>query len=84
MSGISGLKVPINTRCRITTLIDNPPIPCIASCVPCRVMLVAVATNIIGYTVLYYLLSAVKAALAVIYSQEVGSSGCCVTVSRRS
>ena len=51
MSRMSGLKASINTCCRITTLIDNPQIPCIASCVPCIVMLVAVATNIIGYTV---------------------------------
>jgi hypothetical protein len=30
---MSGLKAPINTYCRITTSIDNPPIPRIASCV---------------------------------------------------
>ena len=64
---MSGFKAPINIRCRITILIDNPLIPCIASCVPCiasyipwycspvlfpcLVMLVAVATNIIGYTI---------------------------------
>ena len=51
MSGMSGLKAPINTHCRITTPIDNPPIPCIALYVLCIVILVAIAINIIGYTV---------------------------------
>jgi hypothetical protein len=54
MSRMSGLKAPIDTHCRITTLINNPSISCIASCVPYIVMLVAVATNIIGYTVILY------------------------------
>jgi hypothetical protein len=30
---MSGLKAPINTCCRLTTLINNPPIPRIALCV---------------------------------------------------
>ena len=45
-----GLRPLFNTRCRITTLTDNPPILYIASCVPCIVMLVAVTANIVGYT----------------------------------
>ena len=44
ISRMSGLKASINTRYRITTLIDNPPIPCIVLCVSCIALCVPCIT----------------------------------------